>query len=372
MGSSSRRPRCPDRSLIVQYGPGSCWRAGSVSDRRKPLRSLTLPARPNPQPCETTHADRQAALGGPRRRPHQRTPLARLPQVRPRRAAGHRQPLRGAGAGRRRRRRHPRGARQLPGAARRPDGRRRLRAAADRGKHVLCEKPLTPTAAEARDLVAHCAARGVRLLDGFMWPHHPRTARIRALIDQGDIGEVRRVNGAFTFRLAPNPANIRYQADKAGGSLLDVGCYPVYAIRWAFGAEPARAFAVARYQFDVDAELAAVLTFADGRTASFDCGFTQPYRGWLEIVGSEALIQVPMMWLPPPDAPFIVRRDGREPETITVPGHDQIVCMLDGFSRAVLRGEPVRPSPEEAVRTLAVLDAVAASARQGRAVDVAG
>src|SRR5579884_318904 len=246
------------------------------------------------------------------------------------------------------------------------------RAAADRGKHVLCEKPLTPTAAEARDLVAHCAARGVRLLDGFMWPHHPRTARIRALIDLGDIGEVRRVNGAFTFRLAPNPANIRYQADKAGGSLLDVGCYPVYAIRWAFGAEPARAFAVARYQFDVDAELAAVLTFADGRTASFDCGFTQPYRGWLEIVGSEALIQVPMMWLPPPDAPFIVRRDGREPETITVPGHDQIVCMLDGFSRAVLRGEPVRPSPEEAVRTLAVLDAVAASARQGRAVDVAG
>src|SRR5262249_21745730 len=155
----------------------------------------------------------------------------------------------------------------------------------------------------------------------------------------------------------------------AGGGLLDVGCYPVYGIRWAFGAEPVRAAAVARYEHGVDVELAAVLTLADGRTASFDCGFTQPLRGWLEIVGREAVVSVPEMWLPPPEAPFTVSREGRPPETVTVPGHDQIVCMLDDFSRAVRRVEQVRPSPEEAVRTLAVLDAVAASARQGRAVE---
>src|ERR1700678_2803340 len=71
------------------------------------------------------------------------------------------------------------------------------RKAADRGKHVLCEKPLTPTAAEAAELVAYCRGKGVHLLDGFMWPHPPRTARLRQLIDGGTIGTVRRVTGTF-------------------------------------------------------------------------------------------------------------------------------------------------------------------------------
>src|SRR5262249_9157824 len=99
------------------------------------------------------------------------------------------------------------------------------RAAAARGKHVLCEKPLTPTAAGARALVDYCRRGGVTLMDGFMWPHHPRTARIRQLIDQGAIGRVERVSGAFSFNMRPlDPANIRLQPGLAGGSLLDVGC----------------------------------------------------------------------------------------------------------------------------------------------------
>ena len=114
------------------------------------------------------------------------------------------------------------------------------RRAADAGKHVLCEKPLTPTAAQAQALVDYCRAKGVTLMDGFMWPHHPRTAEMRRLIDAGEIGEVRRVSGAFTFRLPMDAGNIRLQPGMAGGSLLDVGCYPVYGIRWAFGEEPVR------------------------------------------------------------------------------------------------------------------------------------
>src|SRR5262245_46378951 len=102
------------------------------------------------------------------------------------------------------------------------------RRAADAGKHVLVEKPMTPTAAQAREVVDHCAARGVTLMDGFMWPHHPRTRKIRELLDAGTIGQVRRVAGAFTFPLPMDPGNIRLKPDLAGGSLLDVGCYPVY------------------------------------------------------------------------------------------------------------------------------------------------
>src|SRR5207249_289131 len=75
------------------------------------------------------------------------------------------------------------------------------RKAAERGKHVLCEKPLATTASEAQQLVEFCLSKNVCLMDGFMWPHHPRTARIRQLLDEGAIGEVRRVTGTFTFRM---------------------------------------------------------------------------------------------------------------------------------------------------------------------------
>lgn len=244
------------------------------------------------------------------------------------------------------------------------------RAAADKGKHILCEKPLTPTAAEAVALVEHCRCKKVQILDGFMWPHHPRTARMRQLLDSGELGAVRRVSAAFTFQLDMKPANIRLKPDMAGGSLLDIGCYPVYAIRWAMGAEPVRVFASARFQYGVDVELDAIFWFADGRMANFDCGFTAPYRGWLEITCEKGIVEIPKMWLPPPRASYLVHRDNREPETVTLDEADQIVLMLDGFSTCVLEGRAISPGPEEAIKSLRVLDALAKSARTGAIAEV--
>ena len=243
--------------------------------------------------------------------------------------------------------------------------------AAQHGKHVLCEKPLAPTAAEAQQVVDFCRAEGVRLMDGFMWPHHPRTARLRQLLDSQRLGEIRRVTGTFTFPLTPlDAANIRLQADLGGGSLLDVGCYPVYGIRWAFGAEPVQVYATATYQCGVDLEMSGILWFADGRVGTFDCGFTLPLRGWLEIVGREAVVSVPEMWLPPRPATFMVQYKDRPAEEFAVDGADQIVHMIDNFSRAALQNQPISPPPEEAVQTLRVLDALAKSAREGRVVTV--
>lgn len=242
--------------------------------------------------------------------------------------------------------------------------------AAEHGKHILCEKPLTPTMEEARELVDFCRAKGVQLMDGFMWPHHPRTARIRQMLDSGTIGEVRRVSGSFTFPLRPlDPKNIRLQRNLAGGSLLDVGCYPVYGIRWAFSAEPVRAYATARYHYDVDTEMSGIVWLDDDRVGTFDCGFTMPLRGGLEIVGSEGVIRVPNLWVPPPRATFTIERDGTT-EEVVIEGEDQVVHMIDDFSRAVLDRTPVRPGPEEAVRTLRVLDALARSAQEGREIGV--
>jgi predicted dehydrogenase len=152
--------------------------------------------------------------------------------------------------------------------------------------------------------------------------------------------------------------------------LLDVGCYPVYGIRWAFGAESVAVYARANYEHGVDVAMTGLIQMADGRMASFDCGFTQPVRSWLEISCTEGTVFVPEMWVPGPRANYIIRREGREPEEVIVHGEDQIAYMIDGFSRAVLEGKSVSPSAEEAVRTLRVLDALALSAREEREVSI--
>jgi predicted dehydrogenase len=232
--------------------------------------------------------------------------------------------------------------------------------AAERGKHVLCEKPLAPTAAEARTVVDFCREKGVCLMDGFAWPHHPRTARLRRLLEGGALGDVRRVTGTFTYAMRPlDPTNIRLHAELGGGSLLDVGCYPIYGIRWAFGAEPVRVYATARYQHGVGIELSGTLWFADGRVGTFDCGFTLPSRQWLEISGTEGVVSVPEMWSPPGRARYFVQTNGRPAEEEAVEAEDQILHMIENFSRAALDGTPVSPSAEEVVRTLRVLDALA-------------
>jgi predicted dehydrogenase len=236
--------------------------------------------------------------------------------------------------------------------------------AAERGKHVLCEKPLAPSAAEARRVADYCQEKGVKLMDGFMWPHHPRTARLKKMFESG-VGELRRVSAAFTFRMDPlDPANIRLQAARGGGSLLDVGCYPVYAIRWAFGAEPEAVFATARYEYGVDVEMNGQMWYSGGRVGMFDCGFTLPYRTWLEATGTEASVCVTQMWLPEPAASYLVERDGEAPQKVVLPAADQIVAMVENFGRVVLEDRPVGPPIEEAVKTLRVLDALALSARE--------
>jgi xylose dehydrogenase (NAD/NADP) len=243
------------------------------------------------------------------------------------------------------------------------------RKAAQARKHVLCEKPLTSTARECEALVVFCHAKKIKLMDGFMWPHHPRTAKIKEFLAGGKLGRVERVTGAFTFRLPMDPANIRLQAPMAGGSLLDVGCYPVYGIRWAFGEEPVRVWAAARFQFDVDVAMSATLWFADGRMANFDCGFTQPFRQWLEIVGENGTLTVPEMWVPR-KTNYVVQYDEGEAEQFSVEGHDQIVCMLENFGRYVLEDKAVVPAPDEATKSAKVMDALLLSAKREGVVDV--
>jgi predicted dehydrogenase len=242
--------------------------------------------------------------------------------------------------------------------------------AAERGKHVLCEKPLASSAAEAEQVVAYCRQKNVCLMEGFMWPHHPRTLKLRQLLDAGVIGAVRHVTASFTFQLDLDPHNIRLQPDMAGGSVMDVGCYPIYGARWAFGVEPGRIYTTAEWRHGVDVRMNGVLEFPKGGTASFDCGFTLPLRGDMEIVGTSGVIRVPDLWLPLPRAVVHIIRDNVLAEEVAVEGEDQIVHMLQNFSLAVLEGREPAPGPAEGVAIMKVLDAARKSAREERPVAI--
>jgi predicted dehydrogenase len=140
------------------------------------------------------------------------------------------------------------------------------------------------------------------------------------------------------------------------------------------GTEPTVVYAKARFVNGVDVMMAGVMMFADGRTATFDCGFTHPLRTQVEIVGSTGVVLVPNMWIPDDRAEFhVVRQKGdfdQSAEVVATPGENQMVHMLDDFAAAVREGRECYPHPTEAGKTGRVMDALLRSAKEGKEVTV--
>jgi predicted dehydrogenase len=242
-----------------------------------------------------------------------------------------------------------------------------VEAAADAGKHVLCEKPLALTAAEARAMVAHCARRGVLLREAFMWRHQPRTAALRRLVAEGAIGTLRLIRSSFSFPIAPG--DWRLDPARGGGALWDVGCYGVSTARLFAGAEPTAAQALARFgATGVDLSLTACLGFDGGALAIIDCSFEQPFRCVYELVGTEGVLEVPDAYLPParPTARLCGAAGAQE---LVFDGQDQYAEMVDAFARGV-SGDSTTTSPhepaEDGLAQMLVLDALQAAATAAR------
>lgn len=161
------------------------------------------------------------------------------------------------------------------------------------GKHVLCDKPMVLTVDDAVRCAETARAGGLRLMEGFMYRHHPQHARVRRLVESGAIGRPVRFSGVFAYAATPDHAGIRWDPARGGGALADVGVYPVDAARMLFGAEPESALCVATMdpESGVDIHSDGILAFADGRSATFSCGFDQAFVSRYEIVGTEGSIE---------------------------------------------------------------------------------
>jgi predicted dehydrogenase len=235
--------------------------------------------------------------------------------------------------------------------------------AAAAGKHVLCEKPLAPTAADAEAMATACATAGVALLEAYMTPFHPRASALETLVASGRLGALRFARAAFTGVLDRRDDH-RWRPEMGGGSLLDVGIYCVAPLLAAAGRIPARVEASATLaKSGVDASFSGWLDFGDGFTATIECSFDAPERQFLEIVGTEAALVIDRAYTPgPADTAMTLRhRDGRI-EEIIVRGADPYREMIEHF-QTVVRGAAVSRRPCAAsVTLLTVLERLRAAA----------
>lgn len=243
--------------------------------------------------------------------------------------------------------------------------------AADAGLDVLCEKPLTVDAEEAREVVAHCARRDVTLMEAFMYRFHPRTERAIELADEW-LDDVRSVSASFKFPLFDAPDDIRLNPDLAGGSLMDVGAYAVSVARQFLG-EPDRAYAHIDDSRDsgVDTELAGILEYEDGSSARVASGFDTQTVQRYRVEAANGWIEVENAFNPPENesAELAYLIDG-ETGVETFDPVDQYRLQVDHFLECVESGTPLRTGGEGAIANMAVIDALYESADRGAPVAV--
>jgi predicted dehydrogenase len=235
--------------------------------------------------------------------------------------------------------------------------------AAEAGKHVLCEKPIALSAAQARELIAARDRAQVKIGEAFMARTHPQWLRAKELAQNGSIGELRVVSGFFSY-MNRDANNVRNRADWGGGALLDIGCYPVTLSRMLFACEPRRVFGSIERDpdFQIDRLTSAILEFPAGQCV-FTCS-TQlvPYQT-MQIFGTRGRIGIEIPFNAPPDVPTRIFIDDRVEE---FPVCDQYTIQGDLFSLAILEDGPVPVPLEDAVKNMETIDAIFRSAETGK------
>ena len=233
------------------------------------------------------------------------------------------------------------------------------RAALAAGKHVLCEKPFTANAAEAREIADLAATSDRVVMEAFHYRYHPLALRTEQIIASGELGKLRRVEAALCFPL-PMFSDIRYNYSLAGGALMDAGCYAVHMARTFGGSTPKVVSAQAKLRDpQIDRAMTAELRFAAGHTGRVRCSMwsSRLLEISAHVVGDRGELK-----LFNPVAPHFVNRlsirssDGKRVERF--PRRPSYAYQLDAFAAAVLRGEPVKTTPEDAVENMTVIDAI--------------
>jgi len=244
--------------------------------------------------------------------------------------------------------------------------------ALEAGKNVLCEKPIAMSAAEAQELL-NVSGRypHLKVMEAFMYRHHPQWQAVLQLVREGQIGDLENVHSFFSYRNI-DPDNIRNRKDIGGGALMDIGCYCISLSRFLFAAEPKRLAARKESDptFETDRLTSAVMEFDRG-SATFTCATQLAGYQRATIYATRGWIEIEIPFNPPNDRPcsILVNRDGKT-EQITFDIVNQYTLQGDLFARAILENKPVFTPLEDAVANMQVIDAVFMSAARGEWVSL--
>ena len=235
------------------------------------------------------------------------------------------------------------------------------------GKHVLCEKPMALTLAEL-DAMADAAKESGRVLaEAFMYRHHPQTLKAKELVADGSLGKLQLVKSSFTFVLT-HEDDVRLDKALGGGSIWDLGCYPISYARTMIGAEPLEVFGwQVTGSTGIDMSFIGQMRFPNDVHAQFDCGFASPEHSFVEIVGTEGTLNIPVPFQPGKKEKIYFTH-GKKTDTIEIKGQELYIGEVEDMADAILLGKSPRVSLDDSRFNTATILALLKSAQSGEVV----
>jgi xylose dehydrogenase (NAD/NADP) len=241
--------------------------------------------------------------------------------------------------------------------------------AVEAGKHVLCEKPLALSVEDVDAVAAAARKHGRVVAEAFMYRHHPQTLKVQELVGSGSLGTLKLLRGAFSFELT-REGNIRSDPAMGGGSIWDIGCYPISYTRTVVGSEPVEVFGwQVTGPTGIDDTFVGQMRFEGDVYAQFDSSFVVPFHTYMEIVGSEATLIIPIPFKPDVNEKIFLVRDGKT-ETVKVKGQELYLGEVEDMADAILLGNTPRVTLEDSRANVATIKALLESARTGAVVKV--
>lgn len=241
--------------------------------------------------------------------------------------------------------------------------------AVEAGKHVLCEKPLALTVQEVDAIQAAARKHGRVVAEAFMYRHHAQTLKVQELVKSGAVGDLRLIRGCYTYMLS-REGDVRLDFDMGGGSIWDVGCYPISYARTVVGANPVEVFGwQVTGPTGIDQTFVGQMRFENDIHTQFNSSFVTPFRALMEIIGSEGTLSIPMPFKPQLDEKIYLTRD-EDTETIRIQGEQLYLGEVEDMADAILLGRAPRISLDDSRANVAVIRALLESARSGKSVPV--
>lgn len=223
------------------------------------------------------------------------------------------------------------------------------------GKHVLCEKPMTTSLSDMDKLITVAKETEMIITEAFMYRHHPQTLLVKRLLDEGQIGKIQLIQGAFCYTNT-RPNDVRFDPRLGGGCLWDVGCYPISYARYLTGKEPIEVYG---HQIlgktGIDIFFAGQLSFPDDVVVQFECSFTSPFKAEMEITGEKGRLKIKVPFKPGMAEELLLDKNGQL-KTIKVEGKQLYSGEVEDIENAIIHGKPPRISCSDSRGNIAAIE----------------